>query len=165
MTEYGRGDQDDRWHVRPVLTLQQERDQALLDEAASRRARGEKVKALRGAEDGELRIYTKAEAGPAWSNGSSSRAVFSLGGQIVLVGIISVVMVALIVLSLRYGPDELPIFAVGFVIGGVVWVASAIVLIRTIIAVRLRRRRGLPEPVPGSEHLGAVVPRPRRRNP
>ncbi|WP_448720710.1 hypothetical protein [Microbacterium natoriense] len=143
---------DDRARVRPVLTPAQERDQAILDAAAARRAAGEKVRALRGA-DGVLRIYTKAEAGPAWTRSTSSRAVFTLSGQLVLFAIISALLALMVAMVVGTASSDPGAAIVGVVIVGAVWIASAVVLMRSIVAARLRRRRGLPAPLPNSDHL------------
>lgn len=144
---------DDRSRVRAVLTPAQERDQAILDAAAARRATGERVRALRGVDDGVLRIYTKAEAGPAWTRSSSSRAVFALSGQLVLFAIISAVLALMIVMAVVTDPAEQSAIFVGVIIVGTVWTSSAVVLFTSIIAARLRRRSGLPAPQPNSDHL------------
>ncbi|MFK4852325.1 hypothetical protein ACI3KT_11875 [Microbacterium sp. ZW T6_19] len=144
---------DHRPRMRPVLTPAQERDQVILDAAAARRAAGEKVRALRGAEDGRLRIYTKAEAGPAWSRSSSSRAVFALSGQLVLFAIISAILALMVVMAVRFDGSEQGAIFVGVFVVGAVWVATAVIVIRSIIAARLRRRSGLPAPRPNSDHL------------
>lgn len=143
---------DDRARVRPVLTPAQERDQAILDAAAARRAAGEKVRALRGA-DGVLRIYTKAEAGPAWTRSTSSRAVFALSGQLVLFAIISALLALMVAMAVGATSSDQGAVVVGIVVVGAVWIASVIVLIRSLVAARLRRRRGLPAPLPHSDHL------------
>lgn len=140
-------------NVRPVLTPAQERDQAILDAAAARRAAGEKVRALRGVDDGVLRIYTKAEAGPAWTRSTSSRAVFALTGQLVLFTIISAVLALMIVMAAVTDPSEQSAVFVGVIIVGAVWVSSTGILIRSIVAAPLRRRSGLPTPQPNSDHI------------
>lgn len=140
-------------NVRPVLTPAQQRDQAILDAAAARRAAGEQVRALRGVDDGLLRIYTKAEAGPAWTRSTSSRAVFALGGQLVLFAIISAVLALMIVMAVVTDPAEQSAIFVGVVIVGAVWASATAVLIKSIVAAVLRRRRGLPAPQPNSDHL------------
>lgn len=139
--------------VRPVLTPAQQRDQAILDAAAARRAAGEQVRALRGVDDGVLRIYTKAEAGPAWTRSTSSRAVFALGGQLVLFAIVSAVLALMIVMAVVTDPAEQSAIFVGVVIVGAVWASATVVLIRSIVAAVLRRRSGLPAPQPNSDHL------------
>jgi hypothetical protein len=138
--------------VRPVLTPAQERDKSILDSAAARRAAGEKVRALRGV-DGLLRIYTKAEAGPAWTRSTSSRAVFALSGQLVLFAIISALLALMVAMVVGTASSDPGAAIVGIVVVGAVWIASVVVLIRSLVAARLRRRRGLPAPLPHSDHL------------
>lgn len=144
---------DERPRVRPVLTPAQDRDQAILDAAAARRAAGEKVRALRGVDDGVLRIYTKAEAGPAWTRSSSSRAVFAVTGQAILLAIISAILALMIVMASATDPSAQSAVFVGVIIVGAVWVSSVIVLVRSVIAARRRRSAGLPAPLPNSDHL------------
>lgn len=138
---------------RPGHDAQRRREQDILDEAAARRARGEQVKALRGATDRRLRIYTKREAGLAWRADTSSRAIYSVGGLWVLFGIISVPLLIITVLAIRAPAADQPLFAVGFVIMGAVWAVALIALLRSAAATRARRRRQLPTPIPNSDHL------------
>jgi hypothetical protein len=143
--------------VRAALPDRQRVEQEVLEEAAARRAQGERVKALRGATDGVLRIYTRAEAGPAWSESSSTRAVYAVSGLVALFGIISAILIILIIAAVGFGSDGAGQFAVGFVIVGFVWAVSATVLGRALRAKHLRRKRGLPDPIQGSAHLGPIT--------
>lgn len=143
----------ERPDFRARLSPQQTVDQAVLDEASARRAQGERVKALRGVTDGKLRIYTRAEAGPAWSESSSSRAVYSVVGISALVAIESAILIIFIIAMVGSDNDDRGGFVVGIVICGTVWLASAMVLTSAARAKLLRRKRGLPDPVQGSGHL------------
>lgn len=139
--------------VEPVRSPDQARDQAILEEAAARRRRGEQVIALRAVTDRRLRIYSKVEAGLAWHRDTSSRAVFSLAGLGTILALVSTVLIVLVVLAAGSQPEERSMFAVGFVIVGVVWIVAAQAMFRSVRSARARHRSGLPAPIPNSDHL------------
>ncbi|MGW1678877.1 hypothetical protein [Saccharopolyspora sp. NPDC002376] len=143
----------DQPRVRPVLTLQQQRDQAILDEAAARRARGDDVRALRGVTDRQLRIYTKSEAGLAWSRTSSSRAVFSPGGILLLFGMLTALLGLFIGMAVNAEAGEGALFVFPLILVGALWSWCLILVIRAAVAARQRRARGLPAPMANSDHL------------
>ncbi|RKW70945.1 hypothetical protein [Galactobacter caseinivorans] len=124
------------------------RDQAALAQVTQRRGVGEKVAAFRGP-DGELRVYSRAQAGTAWLKRATSREVGSLGGLWTLLVLEIVLFVALGSVAISYRRDSavtgLMTALTLVVLATVVWL---VVLLRwEIRSRRLRREAGLPAPV------------------
>lgn len=135
--------------VRPVESLADERDRRAIEEAEQMRATGKRVKALRGATDGALAIYTPAEAGPAWFGTSQSRPNYSVRGQIV-VSVILAAICAAVIYAATQGDDE--VRGVLWTLTGcvaAVWVMSAAILAWSLCSRRVRRKRNLDDPLPG----------------
>lgn len=131
------------------------RDQEALAQAERRRDGGEKVAALRGL-DGELRVYSRAQAGLAWLRRSSSREVGSLAGLWTLLVLESLLLFALASAAITYRSDPAVASTMSVltvvVLATVVWL---IVLLRWEKRSRhLRRAAGLPTP------LGRRIPSP-----
>ncbi|AJT40687.1 hypothetical protein [Psychromicrobium lacuslunae] len=139
--------------VRPVLTPQQQRDQEVLDEAVARRALGEKVRALRGIPDRQLRIYSKAEAGLAWFRTSSSRTVRSLTGVTILLAILTALLAALVVSLITRAVPDSELLWIPIVLASAMWLVCLWLSFLQVRARRLRKVKSLPDPMANSDFL------------